>query len=130
MSEPIVFISHHRIKEGKLEALRKYNQQGSPHLQEGKPGTIGFLTYTSEDGGEVSFLHVFPAAQAMDHHMQGASERAKSAYEFIQPQSFEVCGNPSNETLGAMKRTAAQSGADLHISADYLGGFLHLEGGD
>jgi quinol monooxygenase YgiN len=129
MSEPIVFISHHRIKHGKLEALQKYHQEGTPRLQEGKPGTIVFLAYTSEDGGEVSFLHVFPDSQAMDHHLEGAGERAEPAYELIQPQSFEIYGKPGAGALEMMKQTAAQAGAELHISADYLGGFLRLKGG-
>lgn len=127
MTEPIVFITHHLIKEGRLEDLRKYSQQSTPKLKESKPGTVGFLAYTSEDRGEVSFLHVFPDAQAMDDHMLGAAERAQSAYELIKPRSFEIYGKPSSKSLEMMKQIAAQAGAELVISADYLDGYLRLK---
>lgn len=129
MTEPIVFISHHRIKEGRLEDLRKLSQESTPKLKESKPGTVVFLAYTSEDGGEVSFLHVFPNAQAMDDHMLGVAERTQSAYGMIQPRSFEIYGKPSRESLEMMKQSAAQAGAELIISADYLDGYLRLKGG-
>ena len=41
MSEPIVFISHNKIKEGKLEAFRKVNQERTPLIQQEKPGVGG-----------------------------------------------------------------------------------------
>jgi hypothetical protein len=112
-----------------LEDLRKYIQEGTPKLKESKPGTVLFLAYTSQDGGEVSFLHVFPNAQAMDDHLLGVAERTQSAYGLIQPRSFEIYAKPSSESLEIMKQNAAQAGAQLIISADFLDGYLRLKEG-
>lgn len=128
MSQPIVFISHHKIKEGKLEALREYSPHTTQLIYEQKPDTVVFLAYASEDGSKVSFFHVFPDAEAMEVHFQGAEERSKKAYEFIQPQSMEIYGSPSGLVLESMEKIA-ESGVEVRIDTDYLGGFLRLKSG-
>lgn len=128
MSEPIVFISHNKMKEGKLDAFRKVYQERTQLLQEQKPTTLVFLAYAGEDGGEVSFVHVFPDAEAMDIHFQGADERSKRAYEFMQPISMEIYGSPNDEVLEMMKQIA-ESGVTVSIDTDHLGGFLRLKSG-
>jgi len=128
MSEPIVLISHHTIREGKLDAFRTFFPQGTQLIWEQKPGTLVFLAYVDEDSGEVSFVHVFPDAEAVDVHIEGVDERSKQAYEFMQPKSFEIYGTPSDEVLEMMEPTTG-SGVTLSINKDYIGGFLRLKSG-
>jgi len=128
MSEPIVLISHHKMKQDKIDAFRKVHQEKTLLLQEQKPDTIVFLAYAGEDGGEVSFVHVFPDAEAMDIHFQGADERSKQAYEFMQPKSMEIYGLPNDGVLEMMKQIA-ESGVVVSIDTDHLGGFLRLKPG-
>ena len=128
MSEPIVFISHNKMKEGKLDAFIEFNQDGFLLIREQKPATVALLAYAGEDGGEVSFVHVFPDAEAMDIHFQGADERSKRAYEFMQPISMEVYGSPNDGVLEMMKQIA-ESGVTVSIDTDHLGGFLRLKSG-
>jgi hypothetical protein len=128
MSEPIVFISHNKIKEGKLEAFRKLNQERTPVLREEKPATVVFLSYLGKEGTEVSFVHLFPDAEAMDFHFQGAEERSKQAYEFMHPMSMEIYGSPNDGVLELLKQIA-DSGVTVNIDTDYLGGFLRINSG-
>jgi quinol monooxygenase YgiN len=128
MSEPIVFISHNKIKQGKLQPLREYSQQVFQRLHEQKPGTVVFLSYASEDGGGVSFLHIFPDAEAMDAHFEGAERRSKKAAEFIQSKSMEIYGSPSDSVRGVLNQIA-ESGVKVSFDSDYLGGFLRLKSG-
>ena len=128
MSEPIVLISHHKIKEGKMDAFRAVFPQGTQLIWEQKPGTLVFLSYADEDSGEVSFVHVFPDAEAVDVHLEGVDERSKQAYEFMQPKSLEIYGSPSDEALEIMEPTTG-SGVTLSINKDSIGGFLRLKSG-
>lgn len=123
MSEPIVFISHHEMKEGQLEAFRKVHQEKTLLLQEQKPDTIVFLAYAGEDGGEVSFVHIFPDAEAMDVHFQGSDERSKQAYKFMKPISMKIYGSPNDGVLEMLKKIA-ESGVTVSFDTDHLGGFL------
>jgi hypothetical protein len=125
MSEPIVFISRHKVKEGKLDAFKQFYLEGVKVLEGEKPGTVAQLAYLNEDGTEVAIVHVFPNADAMDLHVEGADERSRRTYEFVQPAAFEVYGSPSDRVLEMFKR-AAGSGADLSIRPQQLGGLIRL----
>jgi hypothetical protein len=64
MSEPIVFISNQRVKEGKLEGYKHYYRQVAE--QADKPGTIAHLAYLNEKDSELSLIHIFPDAEAVE----------------------------------------------------------------
>jgi quinol monooxygenase YgiN len=129
MSEPIVFISHHRIKEGMLDEFRESYRKNTPLIQADKPGTVGFLHYLDGDESEVTSIHVFPDAQAMEHHMQGASERAGKAFQFLVPGRFEIFGKPNEKVLEFIKQVASDSGASLTVKPEYVAGYLRLKSG-
>jgi hypothetical protein len=124
MSEPIVFISHSKVKEGKLEDLKELARENFSLIEQGKPGTVVFLGYTDEDGAEVHFVHAFPDADAMDRHLEGVDERAAAALEFIEIAGYEIYGSPSEQTLATMQRFASQLGVPLNVRPRYLGGYL------
>lgn len=124
MSEPIVFVSHFRIKEGRLEALRRLSVDLTERLRAEKPRTALFLAYVDEEQGVVSFLHAFEDADAMDLHFEGADERSQAAYALIEPMGWEFYGSPSPAALGSMRQAAASSGGTLSLQPEYLAGFL------
>jgi len=124
MSEPIVFISHSTVKEGRLEDLKDFLRAGATVLEDEKPGTVAFLAYANEEGSQLSVVHVFPDADAMDLHLQGVDDRAGAADEFIQTQGYEIYGVPSETVLETMRRFASTEGVPLTVRADHAGGYL------
>jgi len=128
LSEPIVFISTHRIKEGKLEGFKQLSREMAPLLEAGQPNTVFFQGYVNEEETEVTFVWVFPDADAMDLHFHGADERSAKAYEFVQPQRFEIYGTPSDRVLSMMRQEAGP-GVDLIVKPQPLGGFIRLASG-
>ena len=123
MTEPIVFISRNRIKEGKVDEFRKHYQASVPPIIANKPGTLVQLAYESEDLTEVTIVRLFPGADEMDSHLHGASERSKKAYEFIEPLSIEIYGTPNSDTLDVLKKIAG-SGIRVRVNPRYIGGFI------
>jgi quinol monooxygenase YgiN len=126
MFEPIVFISRHRIKEGKLEGFKEVSRQNAARLEAEKPGTVVFLAFINEDGTEVSFHHLFPDAEAMDHHLEGAAERSRRAYEFLEPIRFEIFGQPSEQAMQMMGQAAESAGVPLILTPEVIGGYIRL----
>jgi hypothetical protein len=123
VSDPIVFISHSRVKEGKAEALTEFSLGVWPVLEAAKPGTVFQYGYLDEGGGEVHFVHVFPDADAMDAHMTGAGERTDAASEYIEAYAFEVYGAPSETTLSALRQAPD---VDLVVRPQNIGGYIRL----
>lgn len=128
MSEAIVFISTHRIKEGKLEEFKEFSRKMMPLIEEGKPNTVFFQSYLNEEGTELTIIHVFPDADAMDLHFEGADDRSGKAYEFIQPERFEIYGPASDNVIASMTRQAAP-GIGLTFKPENLAGFIRLQSG-
>jgi len=125
MTEPIVFISRNRIKNGKADEFRRHYQESVPSILAGKPGTLAQLAYENKETTEVTIVRLFPDADALDFQIQGASERSKRTYEFIEPISIEIFGTPNPATLENMRKIAG-SGVAVRISPDYMGGFIRL----
>ena len=123
MSEPIVFISRNKIKEGKTDEFRKHYQDSMPPISAGKPGTLAQLAYENEETTELTIIRLFPSADALDLQIQGADERSKKTYEFIEPMGIEILGTPNPATLEKMKRIAG-SGVVVSISPHYIDGFI------
>jgi len=128
MSEPIVFISNQRIKEGKLDEYTQAYRQVAELTEANKPGTVAHLAYVNEDGTEMSIVHVFPDAESMELHMQGVDELAKKAFEFMEIVSFEIYGKPSDTVLETMKKIVG-SGVTLNIKPQPVGGYIRFKSG-
>jgi hypothetical protein len=129
MSEPIVFISHHRIKPGKAEALRALTAEIWSAMEVEKPRTLMNLAYINEEGTEVSFMHAFADIEAMQLHWQGADERAQQAYEYVEPIGFEIYGSAGEQIVQGMEAEAAGGGATLTLWPEFVSGFLRLAPG-
>jgi quinol monooxygenase YgiN len=129
MSEPIVFISHFKVKEGKLDGLKGHAQRMVELIQAEKPGTLAFLQYLNEDETELSIVHVFTDADAFDKHNEGVAERAKGAFEFLEPISRELFGMPSEKTLAMMTAVRPPSAPEIefHHMPQHMGGYIRFK---
>jgi hypothetical protein len=90
---------------------------------DGKPATFAQLGYENEEVTEFTVVRLFPNADALDLQIQGADERSRKTYEFIEPIGIEIFGTPNPATLNKMKKIAG-SGITVSISPYYLGGFI------
>jgi hypothetical protein len=126
VSEPIVFISNQRIKEGQLEGYTEYYRQVAALTEASKPSTVAHLAYVSDDGTDASIVHVFPNAESMERHMQGVGDLAQKAYDFMQITSIEIYGRPSDAVLETMMGIAS-AGATLSIKPRPIGGYIRLK---
>ena len=125
MTQPIVFISHSAIRDGRVEAFRDFIRRGAPELEADKPGTVAFLAYLDEAGSEASIVHVFPNADAMSAHLEGVRERSEEADAFIRTTAYEIYGSPDPPVVQMMRVFAERSGVPLTVHPEHVGGYLH-----
>ena len=129
MAEPIVFISRSRVLEGKLDGLRRFMEPGIAALEAEKPGTLLFVQYLDPTGFELTIIHAWADAAAMDAHMEGVAERSAAAYEFIESRAFEIYGQPSDAVRQMMEGAAARAGIELKVHPEFVGGWMRLQAG-
>jgi hypothetical protein len=128
MPDPIVFISRNRIKPGMSDEFTQHYLTSVPLVLANKPGTLVQLGYLDEDSQETVFVRVFPDADGLDRQLQGADERSKITYQFIEPTSVEVYGNPSAFALEMFQKVAG-NGIKVSIFPQYIGGFIRSQPG-
>jgi len=123
MTDPIVFISRNRIKAGLLEEFRKHYTDSLPRTEADKPGTLVQLAYVDEEEMEVTIVRFFPDSDALDRQLQGADQRSKITYRYIEPTGIEIFGAPNDYALEMMKKVAG-AGVDVRIFPRFIGGFI------
>jgi hypothetical protein len=128
MSEPIIFISNQRVKEGKLEGYKDYYRQVADQARQHKPGTLAHIAYHNEAGTELSIIHIFSDAESMELHMKSVDELAKKAYEYVEILSFEIYGQPTEAVLERMMQIVG-SGIALNIRPQIIGGYVRFKAG-
>ena len=128
MSEPIVFISRNRVKEGMLADFKKHYYDSIPLIEASKLDTLVQLAYVNEDDSEVDIVRLFPNAEGLDLQLQGADQRSKVTYQFIEPTSIEIYGTPNNYAMEMMKKVAG-SGIKVSINPQFIGGFIRPKSG-
>jgi hypothetical protein len=126
LKNPVVFISRNRIKDGKVEEIREHYQSSVQPVQEGKPNTLLQLAFKNSESTEFTVIRVFRNPDALDMQIQGADQRSKKTYEYIEPTMIEIFGTPNPSTLEKMKQIAG-SGVEVKIDPDFLGGFIRLD---
>ena len=128
MSNPIVYISHNRVKPGKLDDFGRMYREAVKTFEANKPGTLVHISYANEDHTEVTIIHLFPDADAFDRHLQGVSENAKRAFEFIESDRLELDGTPNPGVVELIRRVASP-GAVLSVYPQHLGGYIRMKAG-
>jgi quinol monooxygenase YgiN len=126
MSKPIVFISHNKLKEGKLDDYTKLYREVVEDIKKEKPGTLIYLAFVDEDNSMVTMIHLFPDADAMEDHMKGAGERANEAYQYIESERLEVYGTPNEGVLEGMREIIGPDVTLVNVSKN-IGGYIRLK---
>jgi hypothetical protein len=129
MSDPVMFVSHFRIKEGAHDGFMRLTTDVTERLASEKPRTLVFLVYLDERRERATFVHVFGDAESMDLHFQGSEERGRAAFEFVEPEGWEFYGRLSDAALETMRQTATAAGVPLTVEPNYVAGFLRLGSG-
>lgn len=124
MQEPIIFIAHQKIKQGKTEEYKKYYQEVADWMEVNKPRTAAHLAYVSEDGVDASVVHIFPDVEAMEEHMQNLGDLGMKAFTLMEIVGFDVYGTPSKMVLDSMLKMIP--GARVMINPQPAGGYIRL----
>lgn len=124
MAEPIVFISHFRIVDGKRMQVESMLAGAADLIGSTKPRTALFAAYVDESGTQARIVHAFPDAAAMASHFEGSDERAQSISELLQVTGFEVYGRAPDAAIAQLARDAAEGNAGLSVFSEPIGGFV------
>ena len=125
MTEPIIFISHQKVKQGKAEEYKQAYQEIGKWMEANKPHTAAHIAYINDDGTEASVVHIFPNIEAMEEHMQNLGDVGAKAFALMEIVGFDVYGTPSKMVLDSMLRMIP--GAKVTMKAQSAGGYIRIK---
>jgi len=125
MSGPLIFISHSKVKPGKLAEYQEHCQQATDLVESNEPRMIAFNSYASEDGTDVSTVQVHPDAESLDVHLKIFAENLQArAFDALDSSEVNVYGEPSESARQQLEQMAAMTGIRVRIVPVHQGGFL------
>ena len=75
MSPPLVYVDCSEVREGALEQLRDAIRALADFIEENEPQLISYAAYFSEDGRQMTVVHVHADSASLDYHMAVAGPR-------------------------------------------------------
>ena len=125
MSGPFIFVATHRIQPGRLEAFSAAWRDLVEVVEAREPRLIAFNTYASEDGDEVTTIHVHPDVDSMLLHMQVARETISEAYRDLLETTVgvQVFGTPNAAAREMFAMLAGPGEPPPVFKPIHLGGF-------
>jgi hypothetical protein len=103
MSEPLIVISTYRVKEGKLEDLKRYYKKILEIVEANERQLIAFHGFLNEDGTEMTNIQVHPDTASMDFHMQVLRDNWDESFseygQMLEVISVEYYGTPPESAL-------------------------------
>jgi hypothetical protein len=129
MTEPVVYVSTWKIKEGKVDAYARFHERLANTVRDLEPRVAAFLAFANDDGTEVTGIHVFADSDALDRHMGVLAERMGVLAEDmglvtdpLGPGHIDVYGTRPERAL-AMDRPLEDSGVPFTVKTRFVGGF-------
>lgn len=126
-SEPIVYIDHSDIKDGKLEELKAGIRRLVDFLDAREPQLISYGFHIDEDAGRMTVIAVRPDSASLEFHVEIGGPEFRKLADFISLTAIEVYGRPSEKALEQVRLKAAVLGdGGTVVSIGRFAGFTHL----
>lgn len=99
MSEPLVYVDTSEVREGSLGTLKEAIRELAEFIDENEPQLISYNVYFSEDGTQMTVMHVHPDPASLDFHMDVAGPRFARFADLLKLESIHIYGEPSPKAV-------------------------------
>jgi hypothetical protein len=110
MASPLIYVGTHAVAPGKDEAAKEASRDMARFVEANHERILHFEIFLSDEGREMTVIHVHPDESSLALHLQLAAEKIAGAYDFLErTTSIHIFGDPSDgftEQVHAMGRGA------------------------
>jgi quinol monooxygenase YgiN len=99
MSEILVYVDRSSVREGALEELRPAIAELAEFVQANVLRVLSYSVYFSDDGREMTVVHVHPDAASLDDHLEIAGPRFAPFRDLVTLSGITIYGRPSAQAL-------------------------------
>ena len=122
MSQPLVYVDCSEVREGALEQLKEAIRTLADFIEENEPQLISYIVHFSEDGRQMTVMHVHADSASLDYHMDVAGPRFGRFADLLTLSSVHIYGEPSDKALGQLRDKLRLLGAgDVIVHRPHAG---------
>jgi hypothetical protein len=127
MSRPLVYVDTSEVRQGALKELRGGIRELVKFVDANEPKLIAYNVYLSEDGGQMTVVHIHADSASLEYHMEVVGPVFRRLADLITLSSIRIYGEPSENALRQLHDKAASLG-DGDVSVHRLhSGFSRFE---
>ena len=126
MPEPIIYIDHSEVREGKLEELKTAMKELVELVEANEPRLIAYNVYFTEDGTRMTVVHVHLNSASLEFHMKVAGPAFPKFAKFIRLLTIDVYGKPSDNLLEQIRKKAKMLGTGTVVVHEFHAGFARF----
>jgi hypothetical protein len=127
MSRPLLYIDTSEVRPGALDKLRGGIRELVKFVDANEPQLIAYNVYLSDDGSEMTVVHIHVDSASLEYHMEVAGPVFGRLADLITLSSIRIYGEPSENALRQL-RDKAESLGDGDVSVHLLNaGFSRFE---
>ncbi|MDL5362919.1 putative quinol monooxygenase [Halalkalicoccus sp. NIPERK01] len=129
MSDLLVYVDRSTVREGKLDELEAGMSDLVEFVEANEPEILAYDVYFSEDGGRMTVVHMHSDPATLAHHMEVAGPEFPTVGPFIDLESIDVYGTPSEDVVERLREKASTLGRGRVTVHDLHDGFDRISGG-
>jgi hypothetical protein len=103
MAQPLVYIDTSDVREGSLEELKSAIGDLTDFVESQEPQIVLYAVYFSQDGTQMTVIHVHADPASLDFHMDVAGPRFGRFADLLTLSSIRIFGEPSAKSVRQLK---------------------------
>jgi hypothetical protein len=88
--QPLVYVDTSEVREGALEQLKDAIRALADFVEENERQLISYNAFFSEDGRQMTVMHVHADSASLDHHMEVAGSRFAAFADLLTLSSIHI----------------------------------------
>ncbi len=125
-SEPIVYIDHSEIHEGRLGDLKEGIRRLLDVIETHEPQLIAYRFHLDEAAARMTVVAVHPDSASLELHMEIGKEEFRKLGDMITLRQIEVYGHISERAREMLELKAEMLGGSGVSVSEPFAGFAHL----
>jgi hypothetical protein len=124
--EPITYIDHSEVREGKLENLKTAISELVKLVEANEPRLIAYNAYLTGGGKRMTVVHVHHDSASLKFHMKVAGPAFPKFAQFIKLTAIDIYGELDDDLLKQLQDEARMLGSGTVTVHKLHAGFFRL----
>ena len=116
MLEPIVYIDHSDIREGKLEEVKARVDELVEFVDAQEPQLLAYGVFIDEERGGMTVVAIHPDPSSLELHMEIGRPAFRNFIELIDLRAIEVYGRPDHKVLKQIQQKVEMLGGNGSVN--------------